>query len=68
MKIPKYIKKALDDRVKAADKFNDSDNTLSEYITKYNIEVEMYDYAGGVEAIVNPDASAERIRKAILNK
>lgn len=68
MKIPKYIEKALDDRVKAADKLNSADLIISEFIEKHDINVEDYDYRDGVEAIVNPDASAERIREAIKNK
>ena len=32
MKIPKYIEKALDDRVKAADKFNSTDLIISNFV------------------------------------
>lgn len=68
MKIPKYIEKALADRAKAAYKFNSADHIITQYIEKHDIDVEQYDYCGGVEAIVNPDASADRIRIAITNK
>lgn len=68
MNIPKYIEKALNDREKAADKFNSADYIISEFIEKHDIVVENYDYRGGVESIVNPSASAARIREAIENK
>lgn len=68
MKIPKYIEKALNSRVKAADKFNSTDYIISEFIERYDIEVEPCDYRGGVEALVNPDAICERIRQAIESK
>lgn len=68
MKIPKYIEKALDDRVKAANKFNTTDLIISNFIDKYEIDVDTEDFHGGVESIVNPDASADRIREAIKNK
>ena len=62
MQIPKYIEKALECRINAAEKFNDADIVISDFIEKHNIEVETYDYHGGVDSIVNPDDSAERIR------
>lgn len=68
MKIPKYIEKALDDREKAAYKFNSADYIISQFIEKHNIVAESYDYRSGVESIVNPSASAARIREAIINK
>lgn len=70
MNIPKYIEKALNDRVKAAYKFIEADNIISEYLEKHNFDedVDTSDFRGGVEALVNPDASAERIRQAILDK
>lgn len=67
MQIPKYIEKALERRVNAAEKFNNADIIISDFIEKYDIDVEIYDYHGGVESIVNPDDSAERIRQAIQN-
>ena len=66
MKIPKYIEKALEQRVKAAEKFNETDNLISRWLEEKGIEVEIYDTHGGVDSIVNPDASADRIREAIL--
>lgn len=68
MKIPKYIEKALDDRVKAADKFNGADRIITQFIEKHDIDVNSEDYLGGAESLVNPDASADRIREAIENK
>lgn len=67
MEIPKYILKALERRQKAAYIFNEADLLITEFINKHNIEAESYDYCGGVEAIVNPDNSASRIREAIYN-
>lgn len=70
MNIPKYIEKALTDRVKAADKFIEADDIISRFLEKHNIDndVDTADFRGGVEALVNPDASADRIRQAIMNK
>lgn len=67
MQIPKYIEKALEQRVKAAEKFNETDYLISTWLDEKGIDVEIFDTHGGVEAIVNPDESAERIREAILN-
>ena len=67
MQIPKYIEKALEQRVKAAEKFNEADYIVSTYLDKMGIEADMWNTYSGANAIVNPDESAERIREAILN-
>lgn len=67
MQIPKYIEKALEQRVKAAEKFNEADYIVSAYLDKMGIEADMWNTHGGANAIVNPHESAERIREAILN-
>lgn len=68
MNIPKYILKALGRRARAAESFNTNDLIISKFIDKHNIEIESYDYHGGVESIVNPYNSAKRVALAILNK
>ena len=68
MKIPKYIDKLLDKRIKAANTFMDADYELSHWIDQHEIEIETCDTYGGVDSICNPEASAARIREAIRNK
>ena len=68
MKIPKYINKLLDRRVRLAEDLNSVDCKITKWITNNNIEVEEYEYNTGVEMYANPYASADRIRKAIENK
>lgn len=68
MKIPKYIDKLIERRVKLAESLNSADYLLSEFIVKNKIDVAEYDYATGIEMYANPCASAERIREAIRNK
>ncbi len=68
MKIPKYIEKAINDRVSAAIKFTRSDIIISEWCEKNNIYLESHDCFGGVEAIANPYASANRIKQSIRSK
>ena len=70
MKIPKYIDEALRKRSDAAYRFLKYDFIVSEWICNNGLEeyIEPEDFYGGVEAIVNPDDSADRIREAILNK
>lgn len=68
MDIPKYVLKALGRRARAAETFNTNDLIVSKFIDKHNINVESYDYHGGVESIVNPYNSAKRVTLAILNK
>ena len=68
MKIPKFIEKALNDRVSAATKFNNADLIISEWCDKNGIYLESHDCYGGVESLVNPYESAERISQAIRSK
>lgn len=65
MKAPKYIIRALQERVNAAIKFNNADYVVSQWLEKNDIDVETYDTYGGVEAIVNPVDSQRRILSAI---
>lgn len=68
MKIPKYIDNYLDRRVKSAEQLMKYDWIITDWLDKYDIEVEDFDYCTGVEMYMNPVDSANRIRKAILNK
>ena len=70
MKIPKYIENALNKRQKAAYDWNDADFVISRFIHENGLEdeIDTADFNGGVEAIVNPAESNERIRQAIINK
>lgn len=65
MKIPKYIEKLIYRRERLAVELNSADLALSAWLEKNNIKVEEYDIRGGVEMIVNPYSSAQRIMKAI---
>lgn len=65
MKIPKYIDEALKKRSKAAVMFNKYDFIISTFIDKNNIDVDMADYHGGVESIINPTESEMAIREAV---
>lgn len=65
MEIPKRIIHIIERRMKAAYTFSEMDMELGEWLTKKGIEVEPCDVFGGVEAIVNPSDSAERIIEAI---
>lgn len=47
MKCPKYIKEALDKRLKAAQQFNHYDLIVSEYIDKHDLDVDSCHYHGG---------------------
>lgn len=70
MEIPKNIEKLINDRMKAAEKFNKTDGLLTFWICKNGLadDIESYDFSGGVDSIVHPRESAERIRQAILSK
>lgn len=70
MEIPKNIEKLINDRVKAVEKFDKADGLLTYWICKNGLadDIDSYDFAGGVESIVHPRESAERIRQAILAK
>lgn len=68
MKIPKEIEKALNSRVIAAQVLMQADSVVSKFIDDNNIKVEDYDYRTGCEMYINPQASADRVRKAIMDK
>ena len=70
MKIPKYIDEALKKHTKAAEAFSRYDWIVSNWIDKQGLEddIDLADYHGGVESIVNPRESERTIREAILNK
>lgn len=68
MKIPKYIDEALRKRANAAYRFLLCDDIVSEFISKYGIDVNFEDYGGGVESISNPYESEKAVREAILKK
>ena len=68
MNIPKYIDKLLTERAVFADKLQDIDMTISDWLDKHNIEVDPVDYRGGVELYEAPYESAARIRQAIREK
>ena len=70
MNIPIYINEALRKRTKAALQFMEYDYIVSKWISLNNLEdyVNSEDFHLGVEAIVNPKDSEERIREAILKK
>lgn len=68
MKIPNEIENALKRRTAAAIEWIEADYIVSQFIDENDIDCEDYDYHGGVDAIVNPAASANRIRKAIAAK
>lgn len=66
--IPKYIDNALRQRTKAAVQFSENDIIISQYIDRYPELLETIDsedFHGGVESIINPQESEERIRSAI---
>lgn len=66
--IPKYIENALRKRTKAAVQFSESDIVISQYIDHHPELLEAIDsedFQGGVESIINPQESEERIRSAI---
>lgn len=66
MRIPKYIEEALQKRTNAAYRFMDYDCIVSDFIEKNGIELDTVHYGLGCESLVNPDSSANAIRKAIL--
>lgn len=69
MKVPKYIEKALERRARAAEAWNHNDLIVSNFIDKHDIfGIDECDYHSGVEAIVNPWASSQRVYKAIKAK
>lgn len=65
MNVPKYIYDVIEKRATAADRFNHYDYVLSEWLEKHGICAEPWDTRGGVESIVNPWSSADRIIKLL---
>ena len=65
MKIPKYVDLMLKERVRAAVAWNEADFAVSCWCDSHGIELDTCDCHGGVEGIVNPEESADRIREAI---
>lgn len=68
MRIPKYIEKLINTRANLASQFNNADYRLSKWLDKNGIKADNCDFHGGVEALVNPWASADRIKQAIEDK
>ena len=70
MKIPKYINEALRMRTKTAQRFLNYDFIVSRWILDNKIDeyLETEDFCGGVESIMNPQDSEDRIREAILKR
>lgn len=68
MKCPKYIKNALDKRMKAAQQFIHYDLIVSKYIDEHDLDVDSCHYYSGCESIVNPESSCHSIMRAIEEK
>ena len=70
MNIPKYIDEALKKRTRAAMMFLSNDLIVSNWIEKHGLagDIDTCDFFGGVEALVNPYESEQRIRSAISQK
>ena len=70
MMIPKYIEIFLRQRTNAAYTWLEADRAISDFIVNRDLEddVDIGDYNLGVEALLCPEESAERIRKAITKK
>jgi len=69
MKIPKYIVKALERRVRLAIQLDNTCQIIDDFIIKNGLEdeIDTADFLGGVEIYVNPRESADAIIMAILN-
>ena len=59
-KIPKYIEKAIQDRAKAADKFNELDILISQWCDTNCEPDSVEDTWGFVDTLSNPYEAAER--------
>ena len=70
MKIPKYVDNALKMRTRAAHQFSKYDYIVSNWLSKndFDNDIDSSDFHGGVESIVNPHDSEDRIREAILKR
>lgn len=67
MKVPKYIKQALESRANYAERFTHLDCIIFKFLDKHGILHEEYDICGGCESYVNPHASSDRLLRAIEN-
>lgn len=67
MKIPNYIENAINQRAMHAERFQHYDYMVSQWVDKNGVDAENCDIYGGVESIVNPWASARRLKEAIKN-
>lgn len=68
MRVPKYIREALERRARAAETWEKYDCIITDFIEKNDIDVPSEDYCGGVEGIVHPWDSANTILNCILAK
>ena len=73
MRIPKYIDRLIEKRKDLAYKLFDTCNELEEWLEKngwddLSDDCLMEDTRGGVEIYINPDKSANRIRRYIKEK
>lgn len=68
MKINGYVENLIKRRERLALQLDIAYRNLDHYLDSNKIETEIYDSHGGTEIYVNPTESAERIRKAILQK
>lgn len=67
MKIPRYIEESLQIRANSAARALHHDYVVSEFCEKNGIQVDDSDVFGGCEVYVDPYASSERVRQAILD-
>lgn len=69
MKIPKYIEKAIDRRIRLAQDLNSVCRIVDDFIIKHHIddELDYCDFLTGVEIYGNPAASGRRVKQAILD-
>ena len=68
MKCPKFIRHALRCKINAANRWREYDLIVSRWCKENGIILENEDCFGGIEGIVNPEESAERILEAITSK
>ena len=70
MKIPKYIDNALRMRTRAAKQFSRYDYIVSDWLSKngFDEDIDSSDFHYGVESLINPQDSEDRIREAILKR
>ena len=68
MQIPKKIEKLIDRRTKLANQLFMVSSELDEWLDGNGIEAESFDTHGGVEIYTNANDSADRVKKAILDK